>query len=480
MKKILFAASEAVPFVKTGGLADVVGSLPKYFDAKKFDVRVILPNYACIDKKIRKHKKPLVECFVDLGWRRQYAGVYETKADGITYYLIDNEFYFAGPHPYGEIYQDVEKFAFFSKSVLTVLDKIGFWPDVIHCNDWQTGLIPVFLKRIFCTKEKYRKIRTVFSIHNIRFQGRWKLAEVQDATGLPQDVFTPEGIESYGESNYLKGGIVYADAVTTVSRSYAMEIMTPEGGEGLDGVLRRYSYKLFGILNGLDYDVFNPKTDAFLPARFDMKNVMRNKPKNKAALQAAHHLKHDPDAFLIGMVSRMSDQKGFELVASVLEELLAQGGIQIAVLGTGEERYEAMFCGFAKRYPDRISANIGYSEREAHLIYAGADAFLMPSLFEPCGLCQLIAMRYGTVPIVRETGGLRDTVEPYNKFTQEGTGFSFANYDAGELAAMVHMAKEVYETEKENWQGLMLRGMKRNFSWKSSVEEYGRLYESIC
>lgn len=480
MKKILFAASEAVPFIKTGGLADVVGSLPRYFDSKEYDVRVILPKYACMDAAFAKELRLITHFEVELGWRRQYAGVMEAKAGGIQYYFIDNEYYFAGEHPYGEIYQDVEKFAFFSRAVLDTIEKIGFWPDIIHCNDWQTGLIPVFLKKMYQGREKYQAIRTVFSIHNIRFQGRWILDEVRDVTGLSGDVFTPKGIETYGEANYLKGGIVYSDLVTTVSKSYAMEIMTPEGGEGLDGVLRYHSQKLFGILNGLDYETFNPKTDPLIPYHYSQDDVRTVKPKNKLKLQEMVGLPRTPDTFLIGMVSRMSDQKGFDLVAHILDSFLSSENVQIAVLGTGEARYENMFRYFAEKYPDKLSAHICYSEDIAHLIYAGADAFLMPSLFEPCGLSQLMSLRYGTVPIVRETGGLRDTVEPYNKFTQEGWGFSFANYNADEMASIVRSAMQLYYTEKENWHNLMLRGMDQDFSWESSVKAYEELYRSIC
>lgn len=480
MKKVLFASSEAAPFIKTGGLADVVGSLPKYFDPKKYDVRVILPKYACMDDTFSKDLKPVVSFYTDLGWRRQYAGILEARREGIRFYLVDNEFYFAGDRPYGEIYQDVEKFAFFSKAVLDAIEYIDFCPDVIHCNDWQTGLIPVFLEKMYRHRENYSRIRTVFSIHNIRFQGRWKMAEIKDVTGLPEDVFTAEGIESYGESNYLKGGIVYADAVTTVSKSYAMEIMTPEGGEGLDGVLRRYSFKLFGILNGLDYDVYHPGKDPYIPAKFSAANVTKQKRINKEKLQEISGLPKSPDTFLIGMVSRMSDQKGFDLVSCILDEFLSSEDVQITVLGTGEERYENMFRYFFGKYPDKMSVYIGYSEERAHMVYAGADAFLMPSLFEPCGLCQLISLRYGTAPIVRETGGLKDTVEPYNKFTQEGYGFSFANYNAHEMADVLRLAKELYETKRPQWNDLVYRGMKQNFSWESSVKEYERLYENIC
>ncbi len=480
MKKILFASSEAVPFIKTGGLADVTGSLPKYFNHKKYDVRVILPKYACMEEQFKQQLEPVTKFYVELGWRKQYAGILKAKADGIQYYFVDNEFYFAGSRPYGEIYQDVEKFAFFSKAVLDALENIGFLPDIIHCHDWQTGLIPVFLEKVYKKRDPYKQIRTVFSIHNIRFQGRWKLPEVKDVTGLPEDVFTAEGIESYGESNYLKGGIVYSDAVTTVSKSYAMEIMTQQGGEGLDGVLRRYGFKLFGIVNGIDYEALNPQTDAYIPYHYTAKNVLAQKKKNKQKLQEASNLPKSGDTFLIGMVSRMSFQKGFDLIACMMEEFLAKEQVQVVVLGTGEERYEQMFRYFAEKYPDKISVKIGYSEQDAHLIYAGADAFLMPSLFEPCGLSQLIAMRYGTAPIVRETGGLKDTVEPYNKFTQEGTGFSFANFDAKEMTEILYSAMDLYNTQKRNWNDLLIRGMNQDFSWSGSVEEYEKLYENVC
>ena len=341
-------------------------------------------------------------------------------------------------------------------------------------------MIPVFLEHFYRSRERYQKIRTVFSIHNIRFQGRWKIPEVKDVTSLPNTVFTPEGIESYGESNYLKGGIVYADAVTTVSKSYAMEIMTPEGGEGLDGVLRRFGFKLFGIVNGLDYDVYNPAKDSYIFVPYHAADAVVKKAQNKEKLQKFLGLPKSADTFLIGMVSRMSDQKGFDLIDAVLDRFLAAENVQLAVLGTGEERYQNMFRYYADKYPDKLSANIYYSEQTAHRIYAGADAFLMPSLFEPCGLSQLISLRYGTVPIVRETGGLKDTVEPYNKFTQEGTGFSFANYNAEEMFDTIRSAMQLYYTQKSNWQDLMRRGMDQDFSWRSSVEEYERLYESVC
>lgn len=480
MKKILFAASEAIPFIKTGGLADVVGSLPKYFDSKEYDVRIILPKYACMDEQLKDNLTFISHFYVNLGWRKQYAGLLEGEYGGVRYYFIDNEFYFAGPNPYGEIYQDVEKFAFFSKAVLEAIPRLDFTPDIIHCNDWQTGLIPVYLKDTYKDREEYRAIRTVFSIHNIRFQGRWRIPEVRDATGLGNALFTPDTLESYGESNYLKGGIIFADAVTTVSKSYASEIMTQEGGEGLDGVLRRYNHKLSGILNGLDYNEFDPERDVYVPFHFSVSNVVEQKACNKECLQERLGLPKKQDVFLIGMVSRMTDQKGFDLVACILDEFLAKENVQLVVLGTGEERYENMFRYFAGKYPDKLAVNIGYSEDMAHMIYASSDIFLMPSLFEPCGLSQLMSLRYGTVPVVRETGGLKDTVEPYNKYEGTGTGFSFANYNAQEMTDQIRVAMDLYYNNKPAWKDLMCRGMKCDFSWKSSVKEYQKLYRSLC
>jgi len=479
MKKILFAASEAVPFIKTGGLADVVGSLPKYFDKDEYEVRVILPKYACMEEKWQKKLKLIAAFNVKLGWRQQYVGILKCDYKGIGYYFVDNEYYFAGPNPYGQIHEDVEKFAYFSKAVVEALPKLDFVPDIVHCHDWQTGLIPVYMRTLYGDMDFYKDIKTVYSIHNILFQGRWRLTSVQDATGLPEYLFTSEYLEAYGESNYMKGGIVFSDAVTTVSKSYAMEIMTPEGGAGLDGVLRKYSYKLFGIQNGLDYDLFHPGKDTYIPYRYDKENVLEQKAKNKGSLQKELKLPKKKNVFMLGMVSRMSDQKGFDLVAYILEEFLSQENVQMVVLGTGEERYENMFRYFADRFPEKLSANIGYSEEMAHKIYASCDAFLMPSLFEPCGLSQLMSLRYGTIPIVRETGGLRDTVMPYNKYLDTGTGFSFANYNAHEMKDAILAAMDLYSHHKANWKNMVVRGMEADFSWKSSYDEYRELYKML-
>ena len=478
MKKILFAASEAVPFIKTGGLADVTGSLPKYFDHTKYDVRLILPKYLCMDEKFVREMKLIGEYQVHLNWRIQYAGVYEVCKDGITYYMIDNEYYFAGPAPYGDIYQDAEKFAYFSKAVLTVLPQIGFQPDVIHCHDWQTGLIPVFLKAQFCQDPFYQNMRTVITIHNMKFQGRWYIDAIKDATGLPDSYFTMDKLESYGNANLLKGGIVYADRVTTVSESYASEIQGIDGGEGLDGLMRARSNDLYGIVNGLDYEVFNPKTDPSIP-QILQSDVDAYKAANKAALQKELGLEQEKDTFLIGIVSRMTDQKGFDLVDYMFDEIMAEPKIQIVALGTGEQRYEDMFRYFAGKYPGRVSANIGYSEAFAHRIYAGCDAFLMPSLFEPCGLSQLMSLRYGTVPMVRETGGLKDTVEAYNEFEHTGTGFRFHNYNAHEMLYMIRYAYKIYSQYPEEWKAIIARGMAKDFSWNQSAAKYAALYDEL-
>lgn len=479
MKKILFTASEAVPFMKTGGLADVTGSLPKYFDKTDYDVRVILPKYVCMDERWKGQLHFLCHFYVNLSWRKQYVGIFETTYDGITYYLVDNEFYFAGNAPYNNIYEDVEKFAFFSKAVLEALPYLDFCPDVIHCHDWQTGLIPVFLRTLYGDEEYYTGIKTVFSIHNLKFQGRWKLPAVMDITGLPEQIFTSDKLESYGEANYLKGGVVYADAVTTVSPTYAYEITTPEGGEGLEGLMYACRNKLSGILNGLDYTEYDPQKDIYLSNHYNEMNYKEGKALNKARLQKNVSLPVDGDVFLIGMVSRMTDQKGFDLIAYIMDELLSTERVQFVVAGTGEARYQDMLSYFAGKYPDKMKVHIGYSEELAHQIYASCDAFLMPSLFEPCGLSQLMSLRYGTVPIVRETGGLKDTVIPYNEYTKEGTGFSFANYNAHEMLETIRYAISVFYQHKNDWDILVKHGMSQDFSWNASVVEYEKLYDGL-
>ena len=480
MKKILFVSSEAVPYIKTGGLADVVGSLPKYFDRNEYDVRVMLPKYACMDAAFLPNLRFVCHFYVNLNWRKQYVGILESEYRGIHYYFVDNEFYFAGSSPYNNIYEDVEKFAYFSKAVLASLPYIDYAPDVIHCHDWQTGLVPVYLHTAFGDDNFYAGIKTVFSIHNLKFQGRWRIREVIDITGLPEQIFNDKELESYGEANYLKGGVVYADAVTTVSPSYANEITTQEGGEGLHGLMNARRNVLYGILIGIDYDEFNPQTDPYIESNFSSKSVLSGKKANKAALQKELGLSVRESAFVIGIVSRLTEQKGFDLVSYIMDDLVSQLDVQIVILGTGESKFENVFHHFHSQYPDKVSAYIGYSEEKAHKIYASADAFLMPSLFEPCGLSQMMSMRYGTIPIVRETGGLKDTVQAYNEYENTGTGFSFCNFNADDMKYVVEYAYHVFRDERKAWEDMMQRAMAQDFSWNKSAGEYEKLYDSLC
>ncbi|MCM1160856.1 MAG: glycogen synthase GlgA [Roseburia sp.] len=477
MKKILFVASEGVPFIKTGGLADVVGSLPKCIDRKYFDVRVILPKYTCISQEMKDLMKYRTHYYLDFHWRQEYVGVLEANIDGIKYYFIDNESFFSGFRIYSDnVLEEIEKFSFFCKAVLSTLPLIDFRPDVIHCHDWQTGLIPVYLKERFHGGEFFRGIKSVMTIHNLKFQGKWDVKTVKEITGLPDYFFTPDKLEAYKDANLLKGGIVYADAITTVSDTYAEEIKTAFYGEGLNGLLTARSNALRGIVNGIDYDEFNPETDKYISFPYNKVNFRKEKIRNKRALQEELGLEQDDKKFMIGIVSRLTDQKGFDLIAYIMDEL-CQEDVQIVVLGTGEERYENMFRHFDWKYNNKVSASIYYSEALSHKIYASCDAFLMPSLFEPCGLSQLMALRYGTVPIVRETGGLKDTVEPYNEYECTGTGFSFRNYNAHEMLATIRYAKYVFYQRKREWNKMVDRGMAADFSWQVSARKYQEMYD---
>ena len=478
MKKVLFVSSECVPFIKTGGLADVVGSLPKYFNKEEFDVRVILPKYLCMNGKYRDQLYYLTNFYMPYNYRDRYVGLFRYELDGVTFYFIDNEEYFSGPAPYTDMLYDIEKFGFFAKAALSALPVLGFQPDIVHCHDWQTGLIPVYLKDSFHNGYFYQNMKSIMTIHNLKFQGVWDIKTIKRFSGLPDSYFTPDKLELYKEASYLKGGLVYADRITTVSRTYAEEIKTPFYGERLDGLMRARSHDLSGILNGIDYKEFDPASDFLIPRRYTRTNFRRDKKKNKTALQNQLGLREDGGVFLIGMVSRLTDQKGLDLVQCVMEEICGQD-VQFVVLGTGEKRYEDMFRYYASKYPDRVSANIYYSEELSHRIYAACDGFLMPSLFEPCGLSQLMALRYGTLPIVRETGGLKDTVEPYNEYEGTGTGFSFANYNAHEMLYTIQYAKRVFYEHKADWNKIVERAMAKDFSWNHSAREYEQLYWSL-
>lgn len=477
MKKILFAASEGVPFIKTGGLADVVGSLPKCIDKRYFDVRVIIPRYVCMKQEWKDKMQYVRHFYMDFDWKNVYVGLLEAEVEGVHYYFIDNEYYFNGSKVYSDDQKwEIERYAFFSKAVLSALPVLGFRPDVIHCHDWQTGLIPVYLKERFQEGDFFRGIKSVITIHNLKFQGKWDTKTVRGITGLPEFYFTPDKLEAYKDANLLKGGIVYSDAVTTVSSTYAEEIKTPFYGEGLDGLLRARERDLRGIVNGIDYAEFNPETDPYIVKQYNAVNFRKEKVKNKRALQQELGLCQDDRKMMIGVVSRLTDQKGFDLIAYIMDEL-CQDDIQLVVLGTGEERYENMFRHFDWKYGDKVSANIYYSDALSHKIYASCDAFLMPSLFEPCGLSQLMALRYGTIPIVRETGGLKDTVQAYNEYEGTGTGFSFTNYNAHEMLNTIRYAEQIYYDRKREWNKMVDRAMAADFSWHVSARKYQEMYD---
>lgn len=477
MKKILFVASEGVPFIKTGGLADVVGSLPKCIDKEYFDVRVILPKYTCMKQEIKDSMTYITHFYMDFHYKNEYVGVLTAEIDGIKFYFIDNEMMFGGMKPYSDMVLDeITKWAFFSKAALSILPVIDFRPDLIHCHDWQTGLIPVYLKERFSGGDFYRGIKSVMTVHNLKFQGKWDIKTVKGITGLSDYYFTPDKLEFKKDANLLKGGLVFADAITTVSQTYAEEIKTEFYGENLDGLLRARNADLRGIVNGIDYDEFNPETDPYIANRYNAMNFRKEKIKNKRQLQEQLGLTRDDRKMMIGIVSRLTDQKGFDLINYVMDEL-CQDDIQLVILGTGEENYENMFRHFDWKYNDKISANIYYSEELSHKIYAASDAFLMPSLFEPCGLSQLMSLRYGTVPIVRETGGLKDTVEPYNEFESTGTGFSFTNYNAHEMLTTIRYAERVYYDKKREWNKIVDRAMAADYSWHVSAQKYQEMYD---
>lgn len=477
MKKILFVASEGVPFIKTGGLADVVGSLPKCIDKEYFDVRVFLPKYTCMKQEMKDKLQYVTHFYMDFNWKNVYVGVLEAVVDGVHYYFIDNESYFGGFKPYGDdVCYEIEKYAYFSKAVLSALPLVNFQPDIVHCHDWQTGLIPVYMKERFRGDLFFTGMKSIMTIHNLKFQGKWDVKTVKSITGLPDYYFTSDKLEAYKDANLLKGGIVFADAVTTVSETYAEEIKTAFYGEGLDGLLRARSGDLRGIVNGIDYTDFNPETDAYIVKPYNAVNFRKEKVKNKHALQEELGLRQDDKKMMIGLISRLTDQKGLDLIAYIMDEL-CQDDIQFVVLGTGEERYENMFRHFDWKYSDKVSANIYYSDALSHRIYASCDAFLMPSLFEPCGLSQLMSLRYGTIPIVRETGGLKDTVQAYNEYESTGTGFSFSNYNAHEMLNTIRYAEHIYYDKKREWNKIVDRAMAADFSWKVSAGKYQEMYD---
>lgn len=480
MKKILFAASECVPFIKTGGLADVCGALPKEFDSEQWDVRVVLPNYTCIPEKFRSQMEYVTHFYMSAGYsiHDKYVGVLQYKLDGITYYFIDNEEYFSGLVPYGDMRWDIEKFCYFDKAVLSMLPVIGFQPDIIHCHDWQTGFIPVYLKNEFQADMFFWGMKSVMTIHNLKFQGIWDIHTMQGFTGFDFSLFTAEKLEFNNDANMLKGGLVYADYVTTVSDTYAKEIQTVVYGEGLEGLLSSRADDMQGIVNGIDYTNYNPETDTKLYVNYNSGNWREKKALNKEQLQQELGLEVNKDKFMIGLISRLTDQKGLDLINHVMKGIVDEY-TQFVIIGTGEPQYENMFRHYANKYPDHVSANICYNDELARKLYAAADAFLMPSRFEPCGLTQMISFRHGTVPIVRETGGLKDTVIPYNEYDNTGDGFSFANYNAEEMLYIINYAKHIFYDRKTQWNEMVDRGMAKDFSWNASRVKYENLYNSL-
>ena len=475
--KILMAASECVPFIKTGGLADVLGALPKALAAAGEDIRVVLPKYGEIGDKYRAEMTSLGYFYVNLGWRRQYCGIDTLKLNGITFYFVDNEYYFNRPYIYGLGGDEVERFGFFARAVLEMLPHIDFFPDVLHCHDWQTGLVPMMLRTQYGADERYAKIRTVYTIHNLQYQGVFPIKAVQDTLGLGDSLFTSDKLECYGCANYMKAGLVYADELTTVSPSYSDEIQTAFYGERLDGLLRARKEQLSGILNGIDIDDYDPAKDPMIYANYDPYHL-GGKEYCKQELQKELGLEVDPNAPIVGIISRLSNQKGLDLIECVIRELM-DTGIQLVVLGMGEAKYTNLFSWAESEYPGRLAARFAMNHQLAHRIYAGADMFLMPSQFEPCGLSQLISLRYGTVPIVRETGGLRDTVLSYNKFTDEGNGFSFFNYNAHDMLHTVRRAVHYYKNNREVWYKLIVRGMTGDYSWYASANKYMEMYDRL-
>ncbi len=480
MKNILLASSECVPFIKTGGLADVVGALPKEFDKRYWDVRVIMPYYSKIPKKYTDDFQYIGQFYIGCGANNQnrYVGVFSYEYDGITFYFIDNQEFFFQDYIYSDFYFDIKRFSYFDKAVLSVLPMIGFRPDLIHCHDWQTGLIPVYLKTEFAGTQYYQGIKTIMTIHNLRFQGIWSKEYLISVTGLEPHLFSSDKIGLYKDGNMLKGGLTYADYLTTVSKNYSYEIQTPYYGEQLEGLLYARRMDMMGIVNGIDYEVFNPATDPHITKNYSVQDFRTKKVYNKLALQKKLGLTEDKHKFMIGIVSRLTNQKGLDLIRYAFERIV-DDHTQFVVLGTGDFQYEEMFRWFANRYPDRVAAIISYDDEMAHQLYAGCDAYLMPSAFEPCGLSQLIALRYGTVPIVRETGGLKETVQPYNVYEQTGVGFSFANYNAEDMLYTINYAKKVYFEKKRNWNNIIERGMVEDHSWRHSREQYENIYNYL-
>jgi starch synthase len=471
---ILFATSEAVPLAKTGGLADVAGALPKALNKRGVDTRVVLPKYEEIPASLIGQFEQITHFTVSFGWRNQYCGLLRAELDGVTYYLIDNEFYFRrkGLYGYGD---EAERFVFFCFAVMEAVRYMDFHPDIVHCHDWQTGLIPFLLKTKYYHDPAWAYTKSVFTIHNLKYQGLFGIDHMKDLLGVGDEFFLTDSLGFYGAGSCMKGGLVYADKLTTVSSTYAEEIQTEYFGERLDPLLRYRSWDLTGIVNGIDDELFDPMNDSALAVPY--RSSLSRKRKNKVELQRELGLPQSEEIPLIGIVTRLVEQKGIDLIAATFEELLEED-VQFVLLGAGEGRYEHFFNDAAYRHPDKVAVWIGYDDGLARRIYAGSDMFAMPSQFEPCGLSQLLALRYLSVPIVRETGGLKDTVQAYNEYTGEGNGFSFTNYNAHDYMYTVRRALALYRNE-EVWKQIVSNGEKEDYSWNRSAKAYISVYSQL-
>lgn len=474
--KILYAASEVAPFIKTGGLADVAGSLPRALAQKGHDVHVILPLYEKIGPQWREQMTFLKHFTVNLAWRKSYCGIFELKRDGVTYWFMDNEYYFKRSDIYGH-FDDGERFAYFSRAIVDVPRQLEWIPDVIHCNDWQTALVPVYLMGANRLAPELANTKTVFTIHNIEYQGRYSRSIVEDVFGLNAGYFNERMLAHHGEVNLMKGAIYASDFVTTVSPTYAVELRDSFYAHGLEDVIADNNYKLQGILNGIDTELYDPDQDQGTAEQYSAKQL-EGKKACKAALQRAVGLNEFPDVPIIACVSRLVYHKGFDLINRVLPEIMDLD-VQMVILGTGDHKYEENFRQMKNQYPGRFAARLFYSSELSNVIYSGADMFLMPSIAEPCGLSQIIAMRYGTLPVVRETGGLKDTVVPYNKYDGTGTGFSFSDVNAHDMLHVLQEAVDLYYNDKKAWRQLMVNAMTAEFGWEGSASKYIQIYEHI-
>ena len=478
--RVLMATSECSPFVKVGGLADVVGSLPVELNRQGVDARVILPLYKKIKIKYSEQLRFLGWKMVHMGWRSLYAGLFSLEQNGVTFYFVDNEYYFNFDQIYVDYVFDIERYCFYQRAVLDFMgDFMNFEPNVLHCNDWQTGMMPMLLDCHYKRNGYHTNVQTVYTIHNLKYQGVHSIDVVREMLDLPDEYIREDFCIKDKAINFMKAGIVFSNSVTTVSPTYAYEIMTDYYGEGLNYTLQKYAYKVSGILNGMNDLEFNPATDDRIPMKYTIKNYEKGKAACKKSLQEQLHLEVNPGAPLCAMISRLVDQKGLDLLLYVVEEMLYDG-MQVVILGTGDPYYERALEDIANRNPGKMCACIDFDNGLAHTIYAGADIFLMPSIFEPCGLSQLVSMAYGTVPVVRETGGLKDTVTPYNEYSGEGNGFSFANINAHELLFVTKYAADIYRHHKDVWNHIIETGMKGDYSWKKSAGEYAGLFSLIC